>query len=251
MSEAPAQWAAWRTHEVSALRDLYPLGGAAAVRAAMPHRTLGSIYTTAQRLGIRCHKPSTQGKRFERVHHNSERIDQMIRDAYAQARRRGDLKRLLAPIGRPAWWVHKRAAVLGCTHNNRARVGQWQADEIALLERWGSCTLVSIRRKLAAAGHQRTETAIAIKLKRLRIDRDDPDTWTARGLAELLGVTGTTVIDWIERRGLPATCTQCGSQRRYTVTRRALRGWIRLHPRYVDLRRVDQPWFMELAFGPA
>lgn len=64
-------------------------------------------------------------------------------------------------------------------------------------------------------------------------------------------MNAATIVDWIERRDLPALREQAGQQVRYTVERRALRGWIKLHPRYIDLRRVDQVWFLDLVFGSA
>lgn len=242
-------WALWKTTEVSTLRALYPSGGSQAVQQALPHRSASSICAKARDLGVRCHKASTHGLRFARKHAPSDYLDDLIRQGYANARHKGDYARLADALGRPRWWVQKRAAALGLTRTTRTRLDAWSADEVALLERWASCTLPVIRRKLAAAGHRRTETAIALKLKRLHIDRTDPDRIAAPEVAMLLGVSANTVRDWIARRGLPAKDVGRGQQPRLVIERKALRGWIRLHPRYIDLRRVDQPWFMDLAFG--
>ena len=189
--------------------------------------------------------------RFARKHTASEYIDQRIRDGYAAARAKGDYARLADELGRPRWWVQKRAAALGLTRTVRTRLDAWSAGELELIERWGTCTLPVIRRKLAAAGYTRTETAIAVKLKRLRIDRDDPDRWSPGDVARALGVDPATVRDWIARRGLAAVTVGRSDRARLAIERKALRGWIKLHPRYVDLRRVDQVWFMDLILGSA
>lgn len=244
-------WSFWRTHEVATLRALYPSGGSAAVYAALPYRSLSSIRAKANTLGVACQLPSTQGMRFARKYPPSEYLDQRIRDGYAAARSKGDYARLADALGRPRWWVQKRAAALGVTRTTQTRLDAWQADEVALVERWATCTLPIIRKKLAQAGFRRSETAVAIKLKRLRVDRTDPDAWAPADLAQLLGVDPNTVRDWIDRRGLPAVERAAGQQTRLLVRRKALRGWLKRNPRYVDLRRVDQPWFMDLVLGPA
>lgn len=248
MPGAP-KWSPWLTPEVAKLRELYPLGGAEAVHAAMPHRTVSSIHGKAQNLKVKCLKASTQGQRFARKYPQSDHIDADIRHGYTVATRKGDYKRIAEKVGRPDWWVHKRAAQLGLTRNNRTRLDAWSIPELELLERWATCTLTVIRRKFSDAGFKRTETAIALKLKRSGIDRDDPDRWNPPSLAVLLGVNAKTVCDWIERRGLPAVDEGAGQQARYWVTRKQLRNWIKSHPRYIDLRKVDQVWFMDLVFG--
>lgn len=244
-------WALWRTTELSTLRALYPSGGSQAVHEALPHRSLGSIRAKASTLKLKCHKSSTEGKRFARKYQPSDYVDQRIRDGYAAARAKGDYARLADELNRPRWWVQKRATALGLTRTVNARLDAWSAEELALLDQWGTCTLPVIRRKLAAAGHTRTETAIAVKLRRLHIDRTDPDRWSAGDVARALGVDPATVRDWIARRGLPALQVGAGDVPRYAIERKALRGWIKTHPRYIDLRRVDQTWFLDLVFGSA
>ncbi|MDX3883582.1 MAG: MarR family transcriptional regulator [Sphingomonas sp.] len=43
---------AWRTSEIAALRRLYPTGGTAACRQALPHRTPASIRARARMIGL-------------------------------------------------------------------------------------------------------------------------------------------------------------------------------------------------------
>lgn len=239
----------WLTTEVATLRAVYPMGGAAGTQAQLPHRTLSSIRAKAAEQRVRCLRSSTEGKFLPRVYPNRPDIDNAIREGYMHATAKGDILRLAERIGRPAWWVQKRAASLGVTRTNRTRVDSWTDAELDLLERWAHVGLKVIAAKLRAIGRPRTPTAVALKLKRLKIDRTDPDRWTTSDLAPLLGVSPSTVADWAERRGLPATREGTGKTSRYLITRKALRGWINLHRQYVDLRRVDQTWFLELVFG--
>lgn len=241
----------WLTTEVEILRSVYPMGGAAGVHAQLPHRTLEAIRAKACALKLPCRKGSTSGLRFARVYPQRDDIDTAIREGYMHMRAKGDIKALAARIGRPAWWVQKRASTLGVTRTNRTRIDCWTREELAILEEWAACNLNTIRRKLKAAGFVRTETAIAVKLKRLKLDREDPNRWSATALAPLLGVNPATVADWAERRGLRATRESWGPNGRLMITRKDLRNWIACCPRYIDLRRVDQPWFMDLVFGSA
>ena len=239
----------WLTTEVAILHSLYPHGGSAAVRAMLPHRTLEAIRGKGGSLRIKCHRPSTLGKFMPRRYENSDAIDLAIRDCYGRAMRKGDMKALAERIGRPAWWVQKRATTLGVTRNSRTRPDAWTAPELALLERWSAGDLKMIARKLREAGFARTPTAIAVQLKRRKIDRTDPDAWSATQLGLLFGVNAKTVADWIERRGLLARKVAWGPAGRFVVRTSELRRWIKANPAYVDLRRVDQPWFWDVMFG--
>lgn len=238
----------WTTTEVAALTEAYPSGGFAAAQAALPKRARTAIYGKARQLGLKAPQvPPTTGKRFARKYPQCDRIDAAIRHAYATATKRGAYSELAEHVGRPKWWVHKRAAQLGIARNGDTRVDLWTHDELQILETCASCDVTTIARKLRAAGYSRTPTAIGVKLKRLKLDRTDPDTWTAPDLASLLGVNAATVADWIARRGLPAV-KQGRHMGVWLLKRRDVRRWIAANPRWIDLRRVDQPWFMGLVF---
>ncbi len=242
----------WTTTEEAVLRDLYPAKGSAAVAAALPHRSLASIHAKAQQLSLRAPQVGcTAGLRFSKKYPQSDHIDTMIREGYAAAKRKGDIKALALRIGRPAWWVQKRATSLGLTRTVRTRLDRWTPPELAIVEEYASCEPRAIARKLRAAGFERTPTAVALILKRRKIDTSDPDAWTAGDLAQLLGVTSTAVRDWIERRGLIAKRRGTGPTSAFVIRRETFRRWVATHQRFIDLRKVDQVWFMELAFGAA
>lgn len=242
----------WTTRQVAVLREHYPLLGAGGCMQLLPGRPIGAVRGKAAALRLRAPKGlgNTAGLRFPRVHQLSDHLDTAIREGYAHARKKGDIKALAERLGKPAWWVQKRAAQLGLTATNRTRVDCWSASELALLETYAACDLRTIAGKLRRAGFERTPTAVAVKLKRLQLDRTDPDHWAVPDVARLLGVNPATVADWIERRGLRATSRPYGDGVRMFVSRTQLRDWLARCPRYVDLRKVDHTWFMEVAFGP-
>ncbi|MBE7420650.1 MAG: helix-turn-helix domain-containing protein [Ideonella sp.] len=246
--DRPAPGYLWTTTEVAALRETYPAGGVKAAQEAL-RRPVGAIHAKARTLGLRAPKLGTTGLRFARKYPAHERIDQAIRDGYASATQRGDIQRLADSLGRPKWWVQKRAAALCLTRTTRLHVRPWSREELEVLHAYAACDLKVIAQKLRGAGFERTPTACAIQLKRRRIDRMDPDTWSAPDLAELLGVHARTVADWIDRRGLRATKRERGPHGVWMLKRRDVRAWIKSNPRYVDLRRVDQTWFMDLVLG--
>lgn len=241
----------WTTTEERTLRAVYPVEGPEKVASLLPGRSVSAVHAKASVLKVRAPATvgATGGMRFATKYPPDDRMDQAIRAAYARGlRERGQIKRLAEALERPKWWVCKRAVQLGCTIERVAPL-PWSAPELRLLEEHAACDPWVISRKLRAAGLARTPTAVVVQLKRRQMDRTDPDAWTARDLGRLLGVDGNTVCDWVERRGLAAQRRAWGPNGRFVITRAGLRQWLREHHGYVDLRRVDQPWFWGLVLG--
>jgi hypothetical protein len=244
----------WGTDEERVLREHYGSPGGPAHCAELLGRSIHAVYERAQRLGLR-------GVRhvFERPaarRYNIEPwIDAEIRRVFLDPPYRNAVKELAARVGRPRWWVSKRALALGLNYP-RFKEPAWSAAEIELLRRLAHYVPREIMRKFRASGFSRSETAIVIKRKRLDLDLRDPDHFTAGQLARLMGVDPTTVLRWIEREGLAAS--RRGTQRvaaqggdMHWIARRDLRAWIARHAQLVDLRKVDRFWFIDLAFGAA
>lgn len=237
----------WRTTEVAALRQHYPAGGVRAAAGALPGRTDRAIYAQAHLHGLRAPEIERRGPRLR--HKTNEAIDQAIRAAMPGCTARGSVAALADDLGRPSWWVSKRAAHLGLVVP-RTRQPEWsKAEDLILMELEGKA-LSTIRRALAGIGSARTETAIAVRSKRLHISRIDPDVLNALGLAKALGVDGKTVTRWIATEGLPAT--REGSDRdQWRINMKRLRAWFATHAQLIDLRKVDRFWFIEITCGAA
>ena len=239
----------WTTTEEALVRQHYPTKGPIYCAELLPHRGLAAIYAKAHALGLRAPTSGgTAGQRFARKYPITDEIDQIITAGYRTAKARGDIKAIAARAGRPKWWVHKRAVALGLTIL-RIKPLEWSRPEMAILEEFGACDVKTIGAKLRAAGFKRSATAIEVQRKRSGIDTTDPDSWTARDLGRLLGVDGVTVADWVRRRGLKADRKKWGPNGAYRIKRKALREWLQTHHGYVDLRKVDQPWFWRLVLG--
>lgn len=240
----------WTTTEEAVLREHYPTQGAQRCADLLPHRGQAAVHAKAHKLGLRAPKGTTTGMRFAKKYPQSDQVDSIITATYRSITKRGDIKALAIRVGRPKWWVCKRAAELGLTLE-RIKPLPWSRAEMAVLEEFGACDCKTIARKLKDAGFSRSPTAIEVQRKRAKIDTSDPDSWTARDLGSLLGVDGATVADWIERRGLKGERKAWGPNGRFRITRRSLRAWLQENHGYVDLRKVDQPWFWGLVLGGA
>ena len=147
----------------------------------------------------------------------------------------------------PRWLVSRRAALLGLT---RTKEPEWNADEIALLERWGHLTDAVIQRKLKAAGFQRSMNAIHLKMKRLHI-KQNLEGYSAYALATAFGVDGHKITSWINRkmlnairRGTARTESQGGDT--YWIMHKAVREFVLAYPDEIDLRKVEKWWFLDL-----
>lgn len=247
----PPKFPAWTTREVELMKSTYcTFNGVARCMQAMPYRSRGSIYAKARDLGIEALNRGTLGKRFSRIHHPSDYIDQVIRETYAAAGlKRGAVARMAELIGRPPWWVQRRAAELGVSKAADISIRPWVEAEVEILEEMAGARPITISRALRKAGFDRTEIAVTVKLKRLNLDRHDPDTWLLADLARMCGMSDSPVRRWISDYGL--AFTQPGGPRGHIyITRQAFVRWLHKgNAARLDLRKVDQPWFIDIAFG--
>jgi hypothetical protein len=133
----------------------------------------------------------------------TERLDQAIREIYlqnARSRMRPGVRQLASQIGIPHWAIKKRARELGLT---RTKEKSWSEPELAILARYAWMSKERIRLKLKSAGYARTVTGIHLKLKRMRF-RSDPSFYSAKGLADALGIDSHVVTRWIKAGHLRA-----------------------------------------------
>ena len=244
----------WTPAERALLAEAYTRGGYPAVRGLLPHRHERAIYAQAFQLGLSA--PNGKPKGVPRVKYEvTPQLDEQIRLRYLRPLLPGDMERFARSIGRPSWWIQKRASAIGCVVP-RLKPLPWSADEIELLELHAHKAVAVIRRIFKGRGFIRTEASIGLQLKRRQIDREHPDCWSAGALAQLLGVDPKTVTRWIHAEALPAKRRGTHRHERqggdeFVIERKKLRGWIATHQQLVDLRKVDRYWFMDLAFGVA
>jgi hypothetical protein len=180
----------------------------------------------------------------------STQIDERIREIYLHhpnAKSRPGLRKLADQVGIPHWALKKRARELGLT---RTKEKPWSEPELAILARYAWMSDERIRLKLKAAGYARTVTGIHLKLRRMRF-KSDPSFYSGKGLADALGIDSHVVTRWIKAgnlraqlRGTNRTEQQGGDI--YLIREKDVRRFVLEHPTAIDLRKVDQLWFLDL-----
>ena len=180
----------------------------------------------------------------------TDQIDQLIREIYLNHRdaKTGVGTRPLAKkVGIPQWALKKRARELGLA---RTKELPWSEAELGILARYAWMSDERIRLKLKAAGYSRTVTGIHLKLKRMRF-KHDGSFYSACSLAQALGIDPHAVTRWIKSghlkakfRGTARTAQQNGDS--YLIQEKDVRRFILEHPTDIDLRKVDQLWFLDL-----
>ena len=180
----------------------------------------------------------------------TDQIDQLIREVYLNHRdvKTGFRIRTLAnKVGMPHWALKKRARELGLT---RTKELPWSEPELALLSRSAWMSDERIRLKLKAAGFNRTVTAIHLKLKRMKF-KHGGSFYSAYTLAEALGIDPHAVTRWIKSGHLKARFRGPGRKPdqngdSYLIQEKDVRRFILEHPTDIDLRKVDQLWFLDV-----
>lgn len=240
----------WTNHELDVIRRLYPEGGINAVHEALPHRSRSSIYQHARQLGVRrdgiCH--------VRESYKHDPALDAKIRKLHERPLLKGAVKEFAYNIGRPAWWVSKRARDMGLK-TPRFKEPDWCEAEIELLHATAHVTPKAAREKLMRAGYRRSMTAIVVKRKRLGVRPDANGYYNAGQVAALMGVDSNTVIRWIRFGELPAQKRGLAvdvNRDNWWVNEAGLRKFVITHPLRVDLKKIpdaNRLWFIGLVAG--
>lgn len=180
----------------------------------------------------------------------TDQIDQLIREIYLNrpdAKTRAGIRLLAKKVGMPHWALKKRARELGLA---RTKEKPWSEAELEILARYAWMCDERIRLKLKAAGYSRSATGIHLKLKRMRF-KHDPTFYSANGLAQALGIDSHAVTRWIKSGRLKAELRGTARQKQqngdiYLIREKDVRRFILEHPTDIDLRKVDQLWFLDL-----
>lgn len=242
----------WSADELAALDALYPKhGGVGCV--PLLNRSLSSIYAKARARGLSAPE-GVASENFRKV--VPAHVDAEIRAFYLRGGpiARGEFQAFCARLGRTRASVRDRALKMGLLVP-RFKEPNWTPAEDAILRQYASLVPRRVQLKLKAAGFSRSEAAIAIRMKRQAIDRTDYDGYSARALAELLGVDTKTVTRWIaaglkaRRRGTARTDAQNGDE--WIVEHRAFRTWVKdnIAEYAKHSRKADQMWLLETLTG--
>lgn len=180
----------------------------------------------------------------------THQIDELIRAIYLDCpgtKTRPGIRVLAKRVGIPHWALKKRARELGLA---RTKEKPWSEPELEILARYAWMSDERVRLKLKAAGYSRTVTGIHLKLRRMKF-KHDPGFYSANGLAQALGIDSHAVSRWIRSGHLKAKLrgTARGEKQNgdiYLIFEKDVRRFILEHPTEIDLRKVDQLWFLDL-----
>jgi hypothetical protein len=180
----------------------------------------------------------------------SDEIDRRIREIYQSApdaKARPGIRLLAKKVGMPHWALKKRARELGLA---RTKEKPWSDAELEILARYAWMSDERIRLKLKQAGYLRTATAVHLKLQRMKF-KQDGRFYSANSLANALGIDNHVVSRWIrsghlkaQLRGTARGEAQHGDT--YLIHEKDVRSFILEHPAEINLRKVDQLWFLDL-----
>ena len=197
-----------------------------------------------------CDDPYQGKAQPRRKYEFTDQIDQLIREVYLNhrdAKTGFGIRPLAKKVGIPHWALKKRARELGLA---RTKELPWSEPELAILSRCAWMSDDRIRLKLKAAGYARTATGIHLKLKRMRF-KHDGSYHSAYSLAQALGIDPHAVTRWIKSghlkaklRGTARTPQQNGDG--YLIQEKDVRRFVLEHPTDIDLRKVDQLWFLDV-----
>lgn len=189
----PANWGKrWTQEEEQRLRSLWTEKQNKDIAAALG-RNIQSVLTRAHQLRLKSNKPPN------RKYYWTAEQGTLLKERYnSQPRRIDELARALRMY--PRWAIKKRPTVLGIA---RTKEPNWEKREEKFLSKWLAPRSVEwIARKL-----NRTATAVALKVKRLKIIKSGAG-YTACSLAFGLGVDDHNVTTWIQKGLLRAARRQ-------------------------------------------
>jgi hypothetical protein len=234
----------WSDEELSLLRCYYAELGPAGMAPYLPARTVASITEVARKQGLRF----LEG--YTRQPPSTAPLDAAIRRLYHNGvLEAGQMRGFVAKWRRPRQWVRSRAIALGVCQPRRA--GPWRPEEDALLreaegrgQRWA-------QKRLIRAGYKgRTEPAISQRMHYLGLEvRDDTATYTAQGVARLLGMDVHVPLAWIKSGKLSARKRDSRSSAdtvAWDIPRRALRQFLIDHPGEWYPGRCDVYWLVDI-----
>lgn len=149
-------------------------------------------------------------------------------------------------LGLPVWLVHRRATRLGVA---RKKQPNWTKAEIEALHGLiATSSLETIARLLG-----RTKHAVNLMARRRGLAKR-ADAYTEASLAEALGVSPAWVASRVRSGGLRARLrgterTEAQNGDYWYITDEAVLDYLVEHPHDIELRRVDQVWFLDLVLG--
>ena len=179
-------------------------------------------------------------------------IHTRIWQVYHRGTGNGEVSALAARLGYPKWAVCRYAQKQGWVARQR-KEPDWSARELQILEKNAHHCPATIQRRLGMAGFKRSVTGIVVKKTRLKLAQNYGGQ-SAHQVAECLGVEVHFVTAAIQRgqlrarrRGTARTPQQGGDI--WFIKDEWVRDFILKYPEFIDLRKVEKFWFIDLLAG--
>ena len=194
-------------------------------------------------------------KRKARYPEWTPEMDAEVRRVYTEEVQMGknpSVRRLAERLGQPRWRVSRRATELGVVQQHRSptKASTWSEAELAILRECSGKHIETIHKVLAKSGYRRSPTAIKIKLNRT-LGAQIPENYSACRLGALMGIDPKTICRWAlsgtlkaGRRSTQRTQAQGGDPWEFCPD--DVRTFIIEHVEYLDMRRVDKFWLVDL-----
>ena len=179
-------------------------------------------------------------------------VEEALRDYYRQDRRCRTVR--MADLAKrfrlSAQQLHKHAVRLLLVQHQPQHPADWSDPELEILGQWSARSAKTIRKKLAAAGYQRTDGAIYQKLSDLgvglRQSRIDAGVYGTVQLSKLLGTVPKTIRRYVRRGLLKATTDERGD---FRISDEAIREFARRYPAHFPLATADRMWLLPILTG--
>lgn len=173
-----------------------------------------------------------------------------IERVYKRDSGNGQVAALARTLNLPRWKVTRYAIQQGWIAKQKAKGPTWTEEEIEQLQKFARYAIPTIRRKMAEKGYKRSETAIVLKLRRMKM-RQNLNGHSARDVARCLGVDDHFITRAIKggrlkatRRGTARNERQGGDH--WYILDQNIRKYILNHLYEIDIRKVDKYWFVDL-----
>ncbi|MDH4027640.1 MAG: hypothetical protein OEU95_02260 [Nitrospirota bacterium] len=146
----------------------------------------------------------------------------------------------------PRWAVYQRALKIGAVQSCHQK-RPWEDEEITILEKNAQYEPLTIKKRLAKAGYERSIASIVLKRKRMRMLLN-LEGISASLCAGFLGVDLHWVLNYIRQGLLKAEMIRQDREGKanYFIREKDLRRFIVNNPDLVDLRKVEKYYFIEL-----
>lgn len=245
----------YSAHEIQIIKERYVTDGARKIAEEIG-RGVRNVRTKAWQLGIRKAVKCANSL----AHCWTDEEDARLRRDWPMIVSRREL-------GKNANWLAKqmhlsveqirsRAATLGL-RKTKLKNPEWSEEEVELLHSLTHLSTESVVRRFKKAGFDRSPGAIGVqRSRRNALVRDSSESYSAHGLAKLMGVSSPLVLKWINRGWLAAKprtdavdCNHGGIGDRWIIKPADVRELIYRHVSHIDITTCDKFWLVDLLYS--